>query len=534
MKLVSHFLTLVFVSVSLALNAQYFQFSQYNFTEQRVNPSSISNTDYAKAQMVFRNQKVADNLNIKSTFLSGSYPFRSKLGPTAAIGLSLLDDRAGNAGIFRTTKIGLNISTTVPLADGQSISLGFKSDWHSRKVSFDGLSTGSQFVPDRGFVGGGTGELTDQFKASFFTWSAGFNWTKWDNQGNVLMQLGFSTFDINHPNESFFAGDSKLPSTFVFSLGGRVYDNALISLNPDLLVTRNSKNNIVTLGGVTRYELTGSSKVDGHLNIITRYNLGGYAIFGLQFENDKTSFGLSYDLPITRQVGNQGALEFALGFKKYIDPISSKTRVKKSKYARRREKFRKQQTKIAAKRAREATPKKEVIAENNDNVIQTMEAQVPQDSVKIIVDSGEVNTENTIALKPEGDATAGELTRYPLDEPISFNFKFGFNKVSLAREDKEILNDLVLLMIQNPMLKVDIVGHTDDIGNKEYNQELSEDRAAAVANYLMKKGVDDERIMAIGYGELKPLVSNDSDENRAINRRVEFVIHYPKTQTGNH
>jgi type IX secretion system PorP/SprF family membrane protein len=533
MKLASHFLTLALLLVSLVLNAQYFQFSQYSFTEQQVNPSSISNTDYAKAQMVFRNQKVTDNLNINSTFLSGSYPIRSKLGPTAAIGLSLLDDRAGAAGIFRTTKVGVNISTTVPLVDGQSISLGVKSDWQNRKVSFDELSTGSQFVPDRGFVDGGTGELSDQFKASFFTWSAGFNWTKKDNQGNVLMQLGFSTFDINQPDESFFNSDSKLPSTFVFSLGGKVYDNALISLNPDLLVTRTSKSNIVTLGGVTRYELTGSSKINGYLNIITRYNLGGYAILGLQFENDKSSFGLSYDLPVSRQVGNQGTMEFALGFKKYIEPVASKAKIKKSKYAKRREKFKKQQVKLAQRRAKRV-PKEEVLGDNK--VVKTPEVKVELDSVQVFVDPKEtiVHTENTIALKPEGDATAGELTRYPLDEPIAFNFKFGFNKVSLAKDDKDVLNDLMLLMIQNPTLKVDIVGHTDDTGKEDYNQKLSEDRAAAVAIYLMKKGIDDDRIMATGFGELKPLVSNDSDENRAINRRVEFIIHKPKTQTDDH
>jgi outer membrane protein OmpA-like peptidoglycan-associated protein len=70
-----------------------------------------------------------------------------------------------------------------------------------------------------------------------------------------------------------------------------------------------------------------------------------------------------------------------------------------------------------------------------------------------------------------------------------------------------------------------VAGHTDNIGTVAYNQNLSERRANAVKKYLTSKGIDVVRITAVGYGETKPIVSNDDEKDgREINRRVEFMI----------
>lgn len=74
------------------------------------------------------------------------------------------------------------------------------------------------------------------------------------------------------------------------------------------------------------------------------------------------------------------------------------------------------------------------------------------------------------------------------------------------------------------ILKVRIEGHTDDVGNDAANQKLSEKRASAILRFLVEGGIDPERLVAVGYGESKPLVPNDNEENRERNRRVEFTI----------
>jgi len=73
-------------------------------------------------------------------------------------------------------------------------------------------------------------------------------------------------------------------------------------------------------------------------------------------------------------------------------------------------------------------------------------------------------------------------------------------------------------------LKVELGGHTDNVGSDESNLILSEKRASAVVNYLVSNGITAERLSAKGYGESKPLDSNDTEKGRAKNRRTEFTI----------
>jgi outer membrane protein OmpA-like peptidoglycan-associated protein len=105
------------------------------------------------------------------------------------------------------------------------------------------------------------------------------------------------------------------------------------------------------------------------------------------------------------------------------------------------------------------------------------------------------------------------------------NLYFDFDKATFKTESYTELNKLEAMMQQNNGMIIEIAGHTDAVGSKPYNTFLSRKRAEAVKDYLTKKGIDPRRIKAVGYGETKPLVSNDDeDEGREINRRVEFKI----------
>ncbi|WP_332918840.1 OmpA family protein [Persicobacter psychrovividus] len=104
------------------------------------------------------------------------------------------------------------------------------------------------------------------------------------------------------------------------------------------------------------------------------------------------------------------------------------------------------------------------------------------------------------------------------------NVFFDFDRASLKASSFEALDKVVQLMEKTPNLQIEIAGHTDNVGNNNYNKTLSRDRAAAVRAYLVEQGISDWRITSKGYGAEKPQVANDSDDNRAINRRVEFTI----------
>jgi outer membrane protein OmpA-like peptidoglycan-associated protein len=104
------------------------------------------------------------------------------------------------------------------------------------------------------------------------------------------------------------------------------------------------------------------------------------------------------------------------------------------------------------------------------------------------------------------------------------NIYFDYDRVRFKTESYTELNKLEA-MLRGSNVKVEISGHTDAYGKWDYNKQLSQKRAEAVKDYLTKKGIDPRRIKAVGYGETKPLVSNDDeDEGREINRRVEFKV----------
>ncbi|MEO8733489.1 MAG: OmpA family protein, partial [Flavobacteriales bacterium] len=86
------------------------------------------------------------------------------------------------------------------------------------------------------------------------------------------------------------------------------------------------------------------------------------------------------------------------------------------------------------------------------------------------------------------------------------------------------LNKLVKLMLANAKMRIEVGGHTDNVGNDDSNQVLSEQRANAVRDFLIAHGIEASRIVAKGYGETKPMATNDTDEGRALNRRTEVTV----------
>ena len=100
---------------------------------------------------------------------------------------------------------------------------------------------------------------------------------------------------------------------------------------------------------------------------------------------------------------------------------------------------------------------------------------------------------------------------------------FAFNSADLLPAAKEILDrEVVPELKADPELQVIVEGHTDSVGNDEYNQKLSGKRAGSVWKYLVSAGIDSTRIQAKGFGESQPVASNDTAEGRAKNRRVEI------------
>lgn len=104
------------------------------------------------------------------------------------------------------------------------------------------------------------------------------------------------------------------------------------------------------------------------------------------------------------------------------------------------------------------------------------------------------------------------------------NIFFETDSYVLKNESKAELNKLIDLLKQNPSLKIEISGHTDNQGSAAYNQSLSQNRAKAVYEYLSATGIASSRLTFKGYGETKPLGSNETEEGRSQNRRTTFTV----------
>ncbi|MGC8803050.1 MAG: OmpA family protein [Bacteroidales bacterium] len=104
------------------------------------------------------------------------------------------------------------------------------------------------------------------------------------------------------------------------------------------------------------------------------------------------------------------------------------------------------------------------------------------------------------------------------------NIFFETNSYELSQKSAVELNRLVQFLRDNPQVKIEIMGHTDNSGNEKFNLTLSENRAKSVAEYLVEQGINASRIKYKGYGEKFPVADNRTEEGRALNRRTEFKI----------
>lgn len=101
---------------------------------------------------------------------------------------------------------------------------------------------------------------------------------------------------------------------------------------------------------------------------------------------------------------------------------------------------------------------------------------------------------------------------------------FDFDSADLTDTAKSNLDKLAEVLVNNPDTNINVYGYTDSKGTDDYNLKLSDRRAASVKSYLISKGVAESRLYTMGMGEQDPVATNDTDEGRAKNRRVEFAI----------
>ncbi|MFH1809653.1 MAG: OmpA family protein [Pseudomonadota bacterium] len=154
-------------------------------------------------------------------------------------------------------------------------------------------------------------------------------------------------------------------------------------------------------------------------------------------------------------------------------------------------------------------------------VVIKAEGYLQQGRMVVVEKSGQTVEDFVLKKEPKKRVTILRTDRIEIKSTIHFEF----NKARILANSYHILDEVVDIMLKNPQVKkVRVEGHTDNVGDDTYNKRLSESRAKAVIDYLIEHGVEDGRLFGVGYGEEKPISTNQTEKGRAQNRRVEFNI----------
>ncbi len=146
----------------------------------------------------------------------------------------------------------------------------------------------------------------------------------------------------------------------------------------------------------------------------------------------------------------------------------------------------------------------------------------------------EVEEVNTVVSEQVGDSAFDsgtlnerELTEAEINEKIKKTFKtvyFGYNEYDLSPEATDILSDIASYMSEHQNITVRVEGHCDERGSNQYNMVLSEKRGNSIKDYLVSYGISDDRVTVKAYGEERPAVNAETEEEYALNRRAEFKV----------
>jgi OOP family OmpA-OmpF porin len=130
-----------------------------------------------------------------------------------------------------------------------------------------------------------------------------------------------------------------------------------------------------------------------------------------------------------------------------------------------------------------------------------------------------------ISVKPAAAPVDGTVCQQLFSELLSKgSVRFEPARAGIDPDSTGLLDRLIETALRCPATNIEIGGHTDADGNDASNQTLSEKRAEAVVDYLVKAGLPSDRFTAVGYGSTQPVASNETDEGKAQNRRIEFVV----------
>jgi len=275
----------------------------------------------------FRNQITAGDFSLISTTFDLAYPLSWAGARQGGVGVYFMDDRASTRGIYSRQEVGISTAFSVPTDKYSSINLGLGLGFQRRSLDTNGLTTGSQFIPNRGFdTSLSNGENFDDLNTNFTRWNAGIYWRKEDKYEQLKSYIGLSAFDINQPDESVLGNESALPATIVAEAGLSVHENRDGVLYAEAFAFGAGGSYSIQAGAMWRQEVAR----DQYLEVRARYSTEHFVMLGAMIEKDNFLIGASYDLGLGGvSASNGSAFEVGVGWRMFVEPKGRKRRKRK-------------------------------------------------------------------------------------------------------------------------------------------------------------------------------------------------------------
>jgi type IX secretion system PorP/SprF family membrane protein len=487
---------------SKAIWAQNIAFSQYQLAPVQANPAFILNSNQTRVIFNYRSQEIAAGQSYVSPMISVIQPWIKNDRRRAAFALSFLQDKTGEGGILTTSgglgtlAFNFNLSPKSLKQHQVYLGLGVQGGYFQRRVNPDALTwasgwNGTIYDPNEPL-----NEGVLSANAAFPIFNAGTTLYLADSCANTKGFIGINIQNVNRPNVGFFGEKVQQPMFLSIMAGYNIYDRNNITIQPNVRWVRESQTNQIRAGVLAYYKFAnaGGALEGGNIGLGAWYDENGAAIASLEFNQKSFFAGFSYDLGATSNIKTLGnaAMELTVGLKfgKKCLGTSGTVGPKLTPDTLRPE----------VKNA-EGIIKYTIVAWlNGKEVVRT--DTIARDFEPIAVDNAVPSEDELKILKKQGFF-------YYLSEDIN-------------RATSGLLDQIADLMNKYKKIRIEIIGHTCDIGND--NQTLSLSRAKRVQKYLSDKGVDAKRLEISGVGDTQPVLSNKTEYGRTKNRRVEFKL----------
>lgn len=513
-------------------------FSQYHYTPFFTNPGMVAMSEDIQLMFNYRRKQIDAGQSFDTPMFSFLYPLTSKATGKhfGSTGISVISD---NAADFLKTN-GVMLAYAHKISFGSSyLNIGLQGGYFQKRIDLAGLTTANQFTGTGFDPSQGSGEMMDGATKSYATFGGGLFWGMNDEMGRQKAFLGLSYLNFTQPNVAFLdnGNDANLPASIVATGGIRVLQTDRFSIMPNARFVNTAGNSQVNAGSWFNYHFLGATDGflrEGTLGLGAWYNTTNALIMSLEFNQPNYLIAASYDIPTSSDISNiqrNGVFELTVALK-----------LRKGKEKAPQQEDRDGDGVPDDVDACPDTPgMKEMmgcpdsdgdgIPDSYDNCPNEAGSRdlggCPDTDGDGIADKDDKCPNEAGPKSNEGCPEKKEVELTPRELQILEIAKYvHFESGTAIIENTSFSNlDLVAeVMKEHPNDVLSLDGHTDNVGDAEANLELGRQRAESVKAYLIAKGVPADNITTMSSGEEKPIADNNTEEGKALNRRVEMKI----------